>query len=239
MTRTYACWIPLLLLSACASVGPSFKIEVSSLADPAPTPGRTYVLLPTQSDQDPNDLQFREFAKYVNGALKRQGYTLAPDVRSADLAVFLAYGVGDPRVHTYSYSVPVYGRIGGETATVDLWTTGPSGTTNTSGTVTSSSRSMKLGTETVTETELHYFRYLVLDAIDLNTFRKSEKVLPVWKSIVTSTGRSSDLRLVFPILVAASEQYLGRNTAKQLSILLTEQDPAVLRVRSASAAGPK
>ena len=52
---------------------------------------------------------------------------------------------------------------------------------------------------------------MILDAIDLNEYRETEKEVQLWKTTVTSTGTSGDLRQVFPILVAASQEHIHNN----------------------------
>ncbi|MEK6263163.1 MAG: hypothetical protein AABP62_31685 [Planctomycetota bacterium] len=210
---------------------PVFQVRVSSLVDPDRTPGRSYVLLPSAEGIDLEDLQFREFARYVAGALERQGFTRAPDFSKADVAVFLAYGIGDPQLQTYTYTVPVYGQTGGGTSTLNLSTYGAGGYSTTSGTITTLPRYGPVGSQSVTQSNVTYFRYLFLDAIDLRAFRESQKVLSVWRTNVTSNGSSGDLRLVLPILVAASEQYIAVNTGKQVEVDLREGDPRVQKVR--------
>ena len=49
--------------------------------------------------------------------------------------------------------------------------------------------------------------------------------------MVTSTGLSSDLRRVFPILIGASQQYIGTNTGQKLKIKIYEDDKRILDVK--------
>ena len=76
-----------------------------------------------------------------------------------------------------------------------------------------------------------FFRFLILDAVDLEEYRQSEKVIEVWRTTVTSKGSSGDLRRVFPVLVGAAKSYIGTNTGKQIDITLTEQDERVLEIK--------
>jgi hypothetical protein len=229
MPRTFVA-AAFLLIFSCAT-GSTFNVSVSSLADVQRAAGKSYILLPSAEGVGASDLQFREFAGYVAGALERQGFTPASNFGNADVAIFLAYGIGDPAQQTYSYSIPVYGQTGGGTTTINLSTFGAGGWTSTSGTITTSPTHRQVGSQTVTQTSVTYFRYLILDAVDLKTFRETEKVMPVWRTNVTSTGRSGDLRLVVPILVAASEPHIGVSTGKQVHVQLTEGDARVQRVR--------
>jgi len=70
-----------------------------------------------------------------------------------------------------------------------------------------------------------------LDAVDLEEYRRSEKVVQIWKTTVTSRGTSGDLRRVLPVLVAAAKPYIGINTGKQVGVTLREEEKAVLEIK--------
>lgn len=72
---------------------------------------------------------------------------------------------------------------------------------------------------------------MLLDAYDLDAYKKDNKLSQVWKTTVTSTGSSGDLRRVLPILVAVSKQYLGVNTGRKVEISLKETSPAVIEIK--------
>ncbi len=76
-----------------------------------------------------------------------------------------------------------------------------------------------------------FFRFIVLDAVDLVEYNHSEKIIQVWKTTVTSRGSSGDLRRVFPVLMAAATPYIGTNTGKQVDVTLTEGDKAVSEIK--------
>ena len=60
-----------LFLSGCAT---SFNINVDSLATPEATSKTRYVVAPASQDVNVNDLQFIEFAGYVERALTNRGF---------------------------------------------------------------------------------------------------------------------------------------------------------------------
>jgi hypothetical protein len=82
-----------------------------------------------------------------------------------------------------------------------------------------------VGTDTV------YSRFLFLDAYDVPTYMKENKMAQVWKTTVVSTGSSGDLRLVFPYMVAAMKPYLGTNTERRIKVEVPANDPAVQVLR--------
>ncbi len=84
-------------------------VGVDSLSVPESAGKVTYILLPGLQGVEPSDLQFKEFKAYVERALNSRGFFRARTIDDATVAIFLAYGIGDPRDHIYSYSVPVWG----------------------------------------------------------------------------------------------------------------------------------
>ena len=70
-----------------------------------------------------------------------------------------------------------------------------------------------------------------LDAVDLDEYRETEKEIQLWKTTVTSSGSSGDLRQVFPILVAAAKPHIGSNTGKKVKVILSEGDKRVTEIK--------
>ncbi len=82
-----------------------------------------------------------------------------------------------------------------------------------------------------TETQTTFFRYALITAYDLKVFRDSQKQVELWRTTVTSTGSSGDLREVFPILIGASVPYIATNTGKQVPVEMRENDNIVRAVK--------
>lgn len=218
-----------LLLSGCAtlSLQPKFEVAVSSLASPAASKEKTYVLWPGNKGVNVYDLQFQEYARDLRRVLARHGFVRAKNVATADVAILLSYGIGDPQTHQFSYSLPVYGQTGVSssstfgTATVNGDSGTYSGTTMYTPSYGITGYTAQSGSYTT------FFRYARIDAYDLNVYRKSKKQIQIWQTTITSTGTSGDLRRVFPILMAAAAPYIASNTGKQVDVVLHESDPRV------------
>jgi len=220
------------LLCGCATFGPQYHVNIDSLSSNNAQSLKTYILLPGNKDISPDDLQFQEFSQYINRALTAKGFTLADDIEKAELAIFLGYGIGDPQEHLYSYSIPTYGQTGISSASTY-------GSINTYGNFGSySSTTTYTPTYGVTGYTSHmgsivtYFRYILLTAFDLDEYRESQKEIQVWKTTITSTGSSGDLRQVFPVLVGAAREHMGTNTGQQIKIILGESDKRVLEIKN-------
>jgi hypothetical protein len=211
---------------------PQFHVNIDSISSEEALTKKKYILLPGNKDANAEDLQFKEFANYIHRALIAKGFVPADNAESAEIAVFLAYGIGDPKEHQYSYSMPVWGQTGVSSSTT-------SGTLSTYGNYGSYS-----GTTTYTPTYgvtgytshvgsyITYFRFMSLDAYDLGIYRKQKKASQAWRTTVTSTGSSGDLRRVLPILVAGSKEYVGSNTGQKVQVILYEDDAEVLEIKN-------
>lgn len=212
----------------------SFAIQVDALRDSATAPAKkSYALFPGLEGVADADLQYREVARYARKALAARGFTEAADPAKAEIAIFLNYGIGEPRTTYFTYSYPVLGILGPETYTFHSTTVGEAGRTTTTGTLEPFPHVGVVGTETRIGSATVYFRFLVLEAIDVARSREAKRPIPTWKTIVTSTGSSGDLRRVLPALVVAGQPHLGEHTDHQVDVLLEETDPAVVDLRRA------
>ena len=220
-----------LSINACVAANPKFHVNVDSLSAAESSAGKRFILLPGNKDTNMHDLQFKEYASYINRALIAQGYNPSETFETADLAIFLSYGIGDPQEHQYSYSLPVFGQTGVSSANTfrTLNTYGNFGSYSSTTTFTPTygikGYTQHSGSYTI------FFRFLLLSAYDLEVYRKQEKEVQVWKTTVTSSGSSGDLRRVFPILVAASRPYIGVNTGQQIKVILDETDQVVIDIK--------
>ena len=221
----------ILLLAFLISGCTRYRVIVDSLKDDSLYTGNNYILLSSIKDVDTNDLQFKEFSKYVIRALALKGYRQVGNIEQADMAVFLSYGIGQPEKEYYSYSVPIYGETGGGISTFNATTSGSKGYSSTSGTIYTPPTYGIVGSSTVTGSTSTYFRWLVIESVNLNEFKKNQKVVPTCKTIITSRGSMGDLRKVFPIMVGAGADYFCDDTAGQIKIDLNENDKRVQRIR--------
>ncbi|MCG9712099.1 hypothetical protein L1D29_04620 [Shewanella insulae] len=222
--------LAVVILAGCATT-PQFHVNVDSISAPGASKKTEYILLPGLKDVNEGDLQYQEYASYVERALQSNGYTKATNFQDADIAIFLAYGIGEPENHQYTYSLPTWGQTG-------VASSNTYGTVNTYGnTATYSGTTFYTPTYGVTGSTTHtgsyttFFRYMFLDAVDLDEYRKTKKEKQIWKTTVTSTGTSGDLRQVFPILVAASKPHIGTNTGKKVNVILKEADQRVMEIK--------
>ncbi len=191
--------ISLLLLSGCA-IKPKYIVSVDSIGKIHKK--TKYFLLSGLKDIPTSNLEFQEYSKYIDKALKNRGFVKS-DFENADVAIFLRYGISEPQNYTKLYSVPIYGK------TSIL----PRNTYYTA-------RYSIKGYQNKIREYILFTRYYELNAIDLKFYKKTKKNQYIWKMIVTSTGASGELRTIFPVLIAASKRYIGINTGKKVKIKL-------------------
>lgn len=223
-----------LLLSGCATGRIGYVATVDSINDPALMQKKSYILLPGNENIKPEDLQFREYSTYINAALAENGYKRVENPDEAELIIFAYYGISDPKTFSYTYSYPIFGKTAGGNTAISLTTYGKSGFTNTFGNVTSPVEFGVVGSNIHTKYETIYYRYLILDAVDYETYRKTEKFVSVWKTIIRSSGNSGDLRLIFPVLATAARRNLGSNTGRQIDVTIEEGDADLAKIRHAN-----
>lgn len=198
----------IIFLSGCAT-RPHVSVEVDAISSLNSKSKKIYVLVSGASDIKPDDLRFQEFASYIEKALTSKGFVKSNSPTDANVVISLIYGIGDPQRYQETRSLPVFGQTGLSSS-------------NSSGSI-SRFGNTAIYNDTTTYTPTYgitgfvqksyeyetYFRYLAIDAIDLDEFKRVQKVVQLWNMTVTSTGSSGDLREIFPILVAASVRRLG------------------------------
>ena len=199
------------LLSGCAmnfAVRPSsncYEVNINSIAISSPDlKSKTYTLSSAMKNISSNDIQFKEFAGYVNYMLSKKGYKLVN--KDADLLIRLAYGIGSPKTVTSSKTYTTSDGYG-YSIFYDYWTYVPP------------------TTETITTQKTTYKRYLLLEAYDVKDLSSQ-----LWKITVKSAGTTSDLRIVFPSMLAAAAYKLGTNMMGVLTADVYSDSSYVLEI---------
>lgn len=221
-----------LILAGCAHVEPKtrFYVEVDSIVG-TDVPNAKYKLLPGNKDVDENDLQFKEYANYIHRAMSYKGFISEEDMNKADIAVFLVYGIGEPVVNVESYAIPTWGQTGYSST----YTTGSvnayGNTANYSQNTTLTPQYGVTGSRTGYNTITTYNRFMAISAINLRELKKTKKRIELWRTSVTSTGESDDLRRVFPVLATSAVGYLNKNTGSKVKFFIEEDHPHVLFIK--------
>jgi hypothetical protein len=220
------------LFSGCATMRqPPFSVAVDSLASSTAKEKRTYILLPGNQGVTWDDLQFQEYALYLIRVLNTQGFVSAEKAEDADVVIVLSYGIGDPKTQQYSYALPVWGQTGVSSAYTYGTATAFGNSATYSGTTTYTPTYGVTGYTTQVGSVTTYLRYALVTGYDFKAFKESNRQVQVWRTTITSTGSSGDLRRVFPILIGAAVPYLATNTGRQIPVQLYEFDEIVRAVK--------
>ena len=190
-----------LLGSPGCATQPQIAVAVDGITTKTERKLESFVLRSGMQDVAESDLEFREFASYIERALLDHGFLRIDDEQAADLVIYMSYGIGILEAEPYTRARPQIG-VGGNVVRADA----------------------------EGGTRVSYFQYLRLDALDQRPQEDGEAE-PVWKTTITSNADSADLRRIFPVLVGAASPYLGRNTGHRVLVHLSEDDERVKRLR--------
>lgn len=190
--------------------GAYYDVKVESIALPdADLKNKTYVLASALKNVSANDIQFREFARYIENALSKNGYKCVGS-KDADLVIRLAYGVGKPKTEI-----------------------------NTKASTTSGGYSYQVGwtwihvpptTRTVTTKNTTYNSFMMLEAYD-----SKDKRSQLWRTEVTSKGWGHNLRKILPRMIAVATYIFGTDTmGGYKTARIYDNDPRVLDIMRSS-----
>ncbi|MFH1933551.1 MAG: PDZ domain-containing protein [Pseudomonadota bacterium] len=203
--------ILVLLAGGCATtmpVGPTgrYTVNVNSITNAdIDLKDKTYILLSSLRNVNENDLQFKEFARYIANALSKTGYKRVDSIKNANIIIGMAYGIGNPKTET---STQIYTTSTGYSYPIGwTWIHVPP------------------QTEKVTTKTTTYMRYLILEAFD-----SKDKQSQVWKTTVKSEGTGNDLRVALPHMIAASIFEFGTNTESNRQKIMYENAARVLDI---------
>jgi hypothetical protein len=211
-------------LPSCVFGPAPFEVTVDALAGHELHSANTYILAPGNSGTSADDLQFQEFARYLDRALQAQGFIAASSAQEAELIVVLSYGVHGPFTKEKSYSRPTYGQTGYRRVYRDSvqCDRGPGGGMSYTFVPTYGVTGYTSGTYTQTT----YSQFAIIEAFD-SSDAEQPSASQVWRVDLVSIGQRNDLRQGLPIMLAAAMPYIGSNSGQKLELELDEDDDAV------------
>jgi hypothetical protein len=215
-TRTWfqAAFVSLLaLLAGCAT---SYRVTLESTAKPDGD-AISYALRNGTAAEKEDSLRYREAAAHVRTALSGRGLYEAPPNAKPDVIVSIDYGMTS-REQREMILLPR------KPATLSR---PGSGVDSKGERVTPKSPSL----EQVALVTTTYEKYLRLTARENKPSGNDGTASDIWQVDVTSEGKSKNLREYLPILVAASIEYVGKDSHGQKSIRLKDTDADVVFVK--------
>jgi hypothetical protein len=227
----------LVLLAAAAlwfgGCATSYEVKVDSLAKPNAEQVVSYEIRNKNPLVADDSLRYKEASGYVKTALSGKGLYEAPGNTKPDVVVDLDYGIGPPTSKLETMSEPVYITIPGQVRQerVQVGTDSRGNPIYQTVTVQDPPTTEFAGFREYQVTVTVYEKYLRLTAREAKPATEGRPPVEIWTVDVTSEGESRDLRKNLPILVAASIDYIGKDSQGQKTIKIKDTDRDVGFVR--------
>ena len=205
-----------LFAGGCAT---SYRVNVDSLAKPDAN-AISYSLRNATSTEEDDSLRYQEAANHVRTALSGRGLYEAPPNVTPDVIVSIDYGVASLTRRETLLKAPRATRLP------------PEARVASDGTLIAPDFP-KPEYETVTVTV--YEKYLHLRAQENIVAKGGDVAADIWRVDVTSEGKSKDLRKHLPVLVAATIEYIGKDSRGQKTIRIKDTDADVVFVKKGMA----
>jgi hypothetical protein len=219
-----------LLLAGCAT---TTEVKIDSLAKPNAEASVSYEIKNRNPLVADDSLRYKEAAGHVRTALSGKGMYEAPPGVTPDMVVHLDYGVGPPVSKRETISEPVYITIPGRIRTerVQVGTDAQGRPIYTTITVQDPPTTEFAGFREYQITVTVYEKYLKLSARENAPQVEGRPPNEIWTVDVTSEGESRDIRKKLPVLVAASIDYIGKDSEGQKTIRIKDNDADVAFVK--------
>jgi hypothetical protein len=221
-----ACALATLMGCAHPATTKTCDVTASAFAAPYSEASVSYVVFPLNQGVDPKDPEFLEYKSYLTRALTARGYHAAESLESAELAVFLGYGVGSPDRHESSYHM-LFAEHG--------LTPPDAATENHHGrkaAVLASSRDDEASSPP-SDGAPPFTRYAIINAVDVPQYLLERRLTRVWSTRIVSIGHTADLRAMFPVILAGAWDLLGTNSRGPVRRRLEVNGAEVLWLKSA------
>lgn len=218
------------LLAGCAT---THVVKVDSLAKPKAENAISYEIKNRNPLVADDSLRYKEAAGMVKTALSGKGLYEAPPNTKPDIVVDLDYGVGPPQMRRETVSEPVYITLPGQIRTerVQVGTDSQGRPIYQTITVQDPPTTEFAGFREYMVTVVVYEKYLKLSARENKEAAEGRPAAEVWTVDVTSEGESRDIRKNLPVLVAASIDYIGKDSQGQKTIRIKDSSSDIAFVK--------
>jgi hypothetical protein len=219
--RSFALVTASLFLAGCVT---SHEVKVDSLAKPKAEDSISYEIKNKNPLVTDDSLRYKEAANLVKTALSGKGLYEAPPNTKPDIIVDLDYGVGPPQQRKETVSEPVYITVPGQIRTerVQVGTDSQGRPIYQTITVQDPPTTEFAGFREYMITVIVYEKYLKLSARENKEAAEGRPQQEVWTVDVTSEGESRDIRRNLPVLVAATIDYIGKDSQGQKTIRIKD-----------------
>lgn len=228
----------LCLALGCAGVS-THQVTINAIARPDAGIGKHYRLYPGNEKIDGNSLSYLEFANYAHAALQSAGFIEAESMDEEEITVFLIYSIGNPKAHEKTVHMPIVSQTGTSSANTygTFQSYGNYGTFNTHTNYTPTYG--VTGTIPITNRYTTCEKFIGMKAIDAVQHIKYNQIVELWDIKISNNDSSTDLRKMFPIMMAAATRYIGGDTAGNVENVLSQNDKEIQRILSFKKNAPK
>ena len=221
-----------LVAAGCSSAG--YDMKINSAAKPEAKAAISYRIEAHGASVDTSSLRYKEAENFVKTALSGKGLYEAPKPEQADMVIDLDYGIGPPIITEQPFSQPVYRSIPGVTRTevVQSGTDFRGQPVYSTITTQEPTRNEYMGDREYMTTVTVYEKHLTVTAHENKPATEGRAPRTVWGVQVTSEDESKDLRKYLPVLIAASIEYIGKDSGGEIkTIRVSDKDPAISFVK--------
>ena len=219
-----------LFVAGCAS---TTEVKIDSLSKPKAEEVISYSIHNNNPLVAEDSLRYKEAVGFVKTALSGKGLYEAPDAQKADIVVSVDYGVSPPEVRRETVPEPIYRTKPGAVHTEPIQIgTDPKGNP-IYGTATQEEPTTTeiIGYRDRVTTSIVYEKYLRLSARDNKPVAEGVPPTDIWTIDAACEGESHDLRANLPLIVAATIDYIGKDTHGQKTIRIKDSNPDVAFVK--------
>lgn len=200
--------LTILFTTGCSPIVPKYKVTVDAITAPnvviTPT---TYTLKALGSTTDEKSLTFQQQAQQVTAMLNAKGYSLATYPSMAQTIIYFDYGIEKVQEESRVYSQP--------DVSFGFSVGAPYGYYGRRYHPYYNNFGYGGAYTTYRKIYSYYNRYITLLA-------KEQTGKELWRVDASSIGESKNLKEVVPMLIEASEAYIGTNTAEPVQLIMKE-----------------
>ena len=196
-----------LIFTTGCSITPKYQVSIDAItAENIAIAPSTYDIKALDDKKSSDGLLFQQHVAQLAQTLEQKGYIAVSQGQASKQIIYFDYGLEKVNEETETYTEPDisfhmgYGYGGYYSPFYNpYYGTGFGG-----------------GYNTYSKTHIYYNRYITLLAKD--QFNKE-----LWRVDVSSVGESKNLKKIIPILIKASEPYIGVNTAEPIQLVIKDK----------------
>lgn len=183
--------------------------------------GKKAYIASGMSDVSEGTAEFKDYSKLVGNLLKYKGLDIVSQPSLAEVIIFIRYGVSEPQVEYTQWSVPVYSFSLGNTERTNFH--GNKGNYLGSATTTDNGGYSYMGQRSGTTKSVTFNRYFSIEAVNA-TALKDKKVDQYWKTAISSTGNTSNSKMIKHLMYFSS-WYWNNPSEGDESVFFDYEDP--------------